>query len=52
MIRLVHEARWGVLFNPKAFWVGAHYSPYNKRVCVNLVPGITVWVIGVGGVRP
>lgn len=34
----------GLLFNPHAWWLGIHYSPYNKRHCINLVPCLTVWV--------
>ena len=28
----------GLLWNPHALWLGAHYSPHNKRHCINLVP--------------
>lgn len=44
--------RVGVLFNLPSFWVGAHYSPYNKRYCVNVVPTFTVWVTLPGGNEP
>lgn len=37
--------RWGILFNPCAFWVGAHYSPHNKRWCINLLPCVTLWIV-------
>lgn len=50
--RLVHKARFGLLVNRGACWVGWHYSPYNKRVCLNLIPCVTVWIIGRGGIRP
>lgn len=39
-------ARWG------SFWVGWHWSPYNRRVCINLVPCVTVWVTLKGGNTP
>jgi len=42
----------GVLFNPGAVWIGAHYSPFNRRWCVNLVPCVTVWLALPGGKRP
>jgi hypothetical protein len=42
----------GVLFNPHALWIGAHYSSYNKRVCINLVPFVTVWVCARDGIVP
>lgn len=42
----------GILFRWASCWVGAHYSPYNRRWCVNIVPFVTVWVTLEGGVRP
>lgn len=39
-------ARWGSL------WIGAHYSPMNKRLCINLVPCLTIWAVWPGGVTP
>ena len=42
----------GLLFNPHAWWLGIHYSPYNKRYCINLVPCLTVWVRLSGGKEP
>ena len=42
----------GILFRWASCWIGAHYSPYNRRWCVNIVPFVTVWVTLKGGVRP
>ena len=42
----------GVLWNPHALWVGSHYSPGNRRHCINLVPCLTVWVRLPGGEEP
>lgn len=42
----------GALFNPRALWVGAHYSNYNKRLCINLLPMLTIWIVFKGGVVP
>lgn len=42
----------GLLYNPCAAWVGWHYSPYNKRLCVNLVPFLTLWWVKPGGQLP
>lgn len=42
----------GVLWNPHALWVGAHYSKYNRRLCVNIVPCLTVWLSLEGGTEP
>lgn len=44
--------KWGVLCRWQSCWVGAHYSPYNRRWCINLVPFVTVWVCAKGGVVP
>lgn len=43
---------FGLLFNSAAWWVGAHYSRYDKRLCVNLIPCLTVWVTLPGGKLP
>jgi hypothetical protein len=34
----------GILFNTGAWWIGVHYSPYNKRYCINVLPCITIWI--------
>lgn len=44
--------RFGFKFQPGGLWIGAHYSPYNKRVCINIVPCLTVWVCFPGGKTP
>lgn len=36
--------RVGILPRLGSFWVGFHWSPYNKRLCINLVPCLTIWV--------
>lgn len=41
----------GLLYNPGALWIGAHYSPANRRWCINLVPCFTVWYTN-GGYEP
>ncbi len=42
----------GLLFNPGALWIGAHWSPFNRRWCINLLPMLTVWVVLAGGKGP
>lgn len=42
----------GILFRLASFWVGVHYSPHNKRWCINLVPCVTIWVTKSGGNTP
>lgn len=44
--------RFGVLFNPSAVWWGAHWSPSNRRWCINLLPCVTLWVTMPGGKVP
>ncbi len=42
----------GLLFNPRAWWVGVHYSSRDKRWCINIVPCLTVWITRSGGSTP
>lgn len=61
MTKLWHKQFWkwpvrgvsvGLLFNHHAFWIGWHYSRWNRRVCVNVLPCVTVWVCAEGGIEP
>lgn len=45
-VRWGWHARWG------SFWVGVHWSPWNRRFCFNLLPCLTVWVVLPGGNAP
>ena len=42
----------GILFRWGSCWIGAHWSPANRRLCINLVPCVTIWIVGAGGVVP
>lgn len=42
----------GALFNLGSFWIGAHWSSYNRRLCVNLIPCCTIWFTLKGGNVP
>lgn len=42
----------GWLFNKGSCWVGVHYSPDNRRWCINLIPCVTLWISRPGGRRP
>lgn len=44
--------KWGLKFQLGGAWIGAHYSPYNRRWCINLIPCVTVWVTLKGGKVP
>lgn len=42
----------GILFRLGSFWMGAHWSSYNRRWCINLIPCVTLWVTLPGGKTP
>lgn len=42
----------GLLVRLSSLWVGAHWSSYNRRLCVNLLPCVTVWGTLPGGNTP
>lgn len=44
--------KWGVLFRWGSAWIGGHWSPGNKRLCVNFLPFVTVWFAFPGGNTP
>ncbi|MCK9606225.1 MAG: hypothetical protein M0R33_07205 [Methylomonas sp.] len=48
----VQNWRAGWLFRPGSLWIGVHCSAYNKRLCINLLPCVTVWVVMPGGFAP
>lgn len=52
-LRHVHRM-WavGLMFNSHALWLGIHYSPGNRRVCINLIPCLTIWITAPGGNEP
>lgn len=42
----------GLLYNACALWVGVHYSPSNRRYCINVLPFFTFWYSAEGGCEP
>jgi len=42
----------GIIFRWWSFWIGFHYSKFNKRLCINILPCITFWITLPGGVKP
>lgn len=42
----------GILIRLSSFWIGMHYSKYNKRFCINLIPCFTIWIVLKGGIIP
>ena len=47
-----HGFRCGLKLQKGGLWVGAHYSPNNRRWCINLIPCVTVWIALKGGRVP
>lgn len=43
---------FGLMVNWRALWVGAHYSKHDKRLCLNLLPCVTLWWTRPGGKLP
>lgn len=50
--RRLRKTAIGILFRWGSCWVGAHYSTKQKRLCVNLIPFVTFWIVFKGGMRP
>ncbi|HHA2674730.1 TPA: hypothetical protein ACOECQ_000797 [Stenotrophomonas maltophilia] len=44
--------RAGILFRWASGWIGAHWSDYNRRLCVNVLPFVTLWITLPGGKVP
>jgi len=42
----------GILIRPGSCWIGAHWSAYNRRLCINLLPCVTIWIVIPGGKTP
>ncbi len=42
----------GILVRGGSAWVGVHWSSYNRRFCINLVPFVTIWITLKGGNVP
>ncbi len=49
---LKYTQRWGIVLRYESFWIGVHYSGYNKRFCLNIIPGLTIWWIKKDGKQP
>lgn len=44
--------KWGLLVRKESIWIGGHYSPYNRRWCINVIPFVTLWITLKGGKVP
>lgn len=47
-----NRLRFGLLVSLGSFWIGMHYSAFNRRWCINLLPFVTVWITLPGGYLP
>lgn len=52
MREYIKTLKCGFLFQCGGFWMGVHYSKYNRRFCVNFLPCCTFWVTLAGGKTP
>lgn len=44
--------RCGLLFRLASFWIGVHYSSFDRRFCINFLPFVTFWLALPGGQVP
>jgi hypothetical protein len=44
--------RCGFLLRLPSFWVGVHWSSFDRRFCINLLPCVTLWITLPGGHIP
>ena len=44
--------KYGLIFQVGAWWLGAHYSTDNKRLCINIIPCFTIWIAAKDGITP
>lgn len=44
--------RCGLLFRLPSLWIGVHYSSFDRRYCINLLPCVTFWITLPGGHVP
>lgn len=42
----------GILFRWGSAWIGVHWSPFNRRACINIIPFVTIWITLEGGNVP
>lgn len=42
----------GIIIRVHSFWIGLHYSEFNKRYCLNILPCCTIWWIKKNGNIP
>lgn len=42
----------GILCRVGSAWLGVHYSKFNKRWCINIIPCVTIWIAGKEGKEP
>lgn len=48
----IFEFRVFFLVQGGAWWIGVHYSTDTRRICINLVPCLTICIVLKGGAVP
>jgi len=52
MKEVIGKWQWGFIFRWGSGWVGYHWSPRERRLCINLLPWTTFWITAPGGEVP
>lgn len=42
----------GIMTRLGSGWIGYHWSKTHKRLCINIIPFLTIWFVGRGGSIP
>lgn len=49
---MIGGVRTGLTIRLGSCWLGAHWSDFNRRLCINPLPCVTVWIVLAGGHVP
>jgi len=54
MRRILYKGKLtvGITVKLQSVWIGYYYSELNKRVCINLIPFVTIWIVSNKGKTP
>lgn len=48
----VDRVQFGIIFRLASLWLGVHWSKTNRRLCINLLPCVTIYITLPGGDLP
>lgn len=51
-LHIVDRTTAGIKLSFAHAWLGIHWCKFNKRVCITLIPFVTIWIAFKGGFRP